>query len=192
MTAVFARRRATEWRWEQGPGHDLRQYHRGRPTGLVAVAACEVPHRASQVVDGPDVWLIREPGRVVVVEHRSGPGAVRLHIPLRALVGVELVEEPGLPGSSLIRMTMTVRLGPEGTFTVPLWFPKRARPTLDDLVRFLRGSELPARPAPAEPPPEPTLAPLPVDRAPDDEDWVVFRPASGDELLTTRQEEEPR
>ncbi len=205
LTTVFSRIRAPEWRWENGPGYQLRQYHRGKPTGLVAIAAWDNPRAARQVIGGPDVWLVHEPGRITVEERRSGPDALRLRIPLRLLSAIDLVDEPGLPGTALVRATLTARLGSAGKFTVPLWFPERARAALDELVRSLRPAEHhverapgPApdpAPDPAPPrtaPPEPRLAPLTVDRAPVDEDWVVFRPAFTDEVVTPRPEGEPR
>ncbi|NUT95936.1 MAG: hypothetical protein HOY78_28320 [Saccharothrix sp.] len=193
---MFFRIRQAEWRWEAGPGYQLRQYQGGKPTGLVAVAAWNAPSAVRHVIDGPDVWLIHEPGGITVEERRSGPNAMRLHIPLRSLMAIDLAEEPGLPGMALVRMTLTAQLGSMGSFTVPLWFPERARPAVDNLIRSLQPTEhhvppapvpTPDRVSPRPEPPEPGLAPLAVERAPDDDDWVVFRSASADEVVTSRQ-----
>jgi hypothetical protein len=176
---MFVRRRSPEWRHEDGPGYELRQYRHGRPTGVVATTAWDVPPGAGRdVISGPDVWLIREPTRITVVERQdSGYGAVRLRIPLRSCQDVTIVDEPGLPGAALVRVTLTVRLGARATVVVPLWLAGGSRPALEDLARGIRGRE------PTQPPPAsvPTLTRLQVDQAPDDDDWIVFRPSRSHE-----------
>jgi hypothetical protein len=156
------------WRKEDGPGYQMRQYVGRRPTGLVAITAWDdpAPHRS---IAGPDVWLVCEATRVTVTERRDArPGAVRLEIPFRSCVDVTVVDEPGLPGNALVRLTLTVQIGSTTTFAVPLWFPMAHRPLLDELARRIRAR---ARPQPDQ------MPPLEVDQAPDRADWVVFRPA---------------
>lgn len=186
--------RRTEWRPEPGPNYELRQYVRGRPTGVVAITAWDDRQHGSPraMVSGSDVWLIRERTRLIITERRAGDyGPVRLQIPLRSCVDASIVDEPGLPGTALLRFTLTVRIGQSGTFTVPLWFPAEHRQILDDLARRIRTGPRP-EPAPAalEPDRRP-VDPLPlldVAQAPDDEEWVVFRPSrSSDDVLAPRE-----
>jgi hypothetical protein len=179
------RLRRTEWREESGPGHELRQYHRGRPTGVVAITAWDdQPNAADRItVSGPDVWLVRERTRLVITERRTGEHSpIRLLIPLRSCVDAAITDEPGLPGATLLRLTLTVRIGQSTTFAVPLWFPTEHRAFLHDLAGRIRGTAPPVRR---------TVNPLPsleVDRAPEDDDWVVFRPSpSSDGVLVPRE-----
>jgi hypothetical protein len=161
-----------EWRHEDGPGYELRQYRRGRPTGIVATTAwAEPPNTGREVLSGPDVWLVREPTRITIVERQdTGHGAVRLRIPLRSCQDITMVDEPGLPGAALVRLTITVRLGARATITVLLWLTGGSRPVLEDLARRSRVE-----------PPAHVLPRLEVAQAPDDDDWIVFRPSRSSE-----------
>jgi hypothetical protein len=169
---MFARWGNPEWRHEDGPGYELRQYRRGRPTGIVATTAwAEPPGAGREVLSGPDVWLVREPTRITIVERQdTGHGAVRLRIPLRSCQDITIVDEPGLPGAALVRLTVTVRLGARATVTVRLWLAGGCRPVLEDLARRIRVDE-----------PASVLPRLEVAQAPDDDDWIVFRPSRSSE-----------
>lgn len=169
-----------EWRQENGPGYDLRQYHRGHPTGLVAVTGWDhygAVRRAGAT--GPDVRLYRNLSTLVAEEHRR-PG-VRLRLPIQSCVDARLVGEPGLPGTALLRLTLTARFGQATTFTVSLWFPPRSRPFLQGIVDEIVG--LKNQPDVVD---APVLPPLEVAQAPDDKDWVVFRPSDDGEVLRRR------
>jgi hypothetical protein len=196
VTARFRLRRQrppiAEWRPERGPGYDLRQYLNGEPTGLVATTAWRAPgdaRPAAQEIPGIGVVLIVEQCWITVAE-RCAPRrtGVWLRLPLRSCVGAQLLDEPGLPGSALVRVTLTVRIGENGT-AVPLWFAVEQRPELLRFVDRLRGGTGP--PAPPSPPAAPPLPPLEVDQAPDTDDWVVFRPhRTSDEVLRLRPADE--
>jgi hypothetical protein len=176
---MIIRRRKPEWRYEPGRGYHLRQYEGGRPTGLVAVVN-HISATHAPWLDGVDVRLIRERSRLVIVELRArgdAPGP-QLRIPLRSCVNAELHTEAGLPGSILLRLTLTYRVGRDATATVRLWFPSGGRAFLHRIVSDISG---PAEPAPA--PAEPTLSRLPVDRAPDDANWLVFRSVDDDVVI---------
>jgi len=175
---MFARWGTPEWRHEDGPGYQLRQYQRGRPTGIVATTAwAQPPGAGREVLSGPDVWLVREPTRIMIVERQNtGHGAVLLRIPLRSCQAITMVDEPGLPGAALVRLTLTVRLGARATVTVLLWLAGGSRPVLEDLARRIRV--------------EPTAQVLPrleVAQAPDDDDWIVFRPSRSSEDVVVRR-----
>lgn len=175
MGPVLRRRARPEWRIEGGPDYDLRQYVGGRPTGIVAAISWqpETDGAQRQTAAGPDGWLIREPHRLVLIERRGhGEMPVRMQIPLRSCTEIKLDDEPGLPGRSLVRCVITARFGTGTTFTVTLWFPHEHRYVLAGIARDAN-----ARSAP--PPPVAGADSLPlldVRRAPDDQDWVVFRP----------------
>jgi len=186
---MILRRRKPEWRHEPGPGYDLRQYENGRPTGFVAVVS-HVSAATAPWIAGPDVRLVRERSRLVVEEHRSRSGApaALLRIPLRACVGAELSTELGLPGSALIRLTLTFRVGRRGTATVPLWFPAQGRPFLQTIVNEIDGRATPATPSepgPPSPPRPPILPRLLVRGAPDDDNWLVFRSVDNNEVVSS-------
>lgn len=157
---MILRRRRPEWRYEQGPGYHLRQYEGGRPTGLVAVVN-HVDATDARWIDGVGVRLVLERSRLVVEEPQSRGALVR--IPLRSCVGAELSTEVGMPGSTLLRLTLTFRLGRAATVTMPLWFPVRGRPFLHRLVTEINHS-------PARRPQRP--------------DWLVFRPVDEDDVVT--------
>ena len=179
---MLQRRPKLHWRPEPGAGYDLRQYAGRRPTGLVAVTAWDRLDPSRRGVAGPDVRLFREGSRLVVEEHRPlWPGALVLQIPLGSCQDAGLAEEPGLPGTALLRLTLVVRVGRVATFTLPLWFAPPAHDFLQDLVEEIRECVRPAPPPPAVP----VLPPLVVGQAPDHEDWVVFRPAA-DGVLAAR------
>jgi hypothetical protein len=180
---MSARRARPEWRHEDGPGYDLRQYVGGQPTGRVAITAWEDDGTGTrEVIEGTQVWLVLERTRLTVIErHERGHGAIRLQIPLRACVEAMLSDGLGLPGSAVIRLTLLARLG-SVTITLPLWFDCRDRPALERLVHVITGDQ----PSASAPPsvtarPLPTLSPLVVDQAPDTDDWIVFRPSPSSE-----------
>jgi len=169
---MFARWGTPEWRPEAGPGYELRQYQRGRPTGIVATTAwAQPPDSGREVLSGPDVWLVREPTRMMIIERQhTGHGAVLLRIPLRSCQDITMADEPGLPGAALVRLTMTVRLGTRATATVSLWLDGGSRPILEDLARRIRADA-----------PTTVLPRLAVAQAPDNDDWIVFRPSRASE-----------
>jgi len=168
---------------------ERRQFPRGRPTGMVAVTEWQRTTSPQTMVSGPAVCLIREPTQLIIAEHPTdGRDAVRLQIPLPSCVNALIVDEPGLPGDAMVRLTLTVRIGKDAIVTVPLWFPAEHRPFLDDLTRRIRSGE-PTCPSPPEPvcrppaepvrqPPAGSLPLLEVALAPGGDDWVVFRPAA--------------
>jgi hypothetical protein len=186
---MIPRRRKPEWRYEQGRGYHLRQYEGGRPTGFVAVVS-HVSALDAPWLDGVGLRLVWERSRLVVEEPRargSGPSAL-LRIPLRSCVGAQLSTEVGLPGSTLLRLSIAFRLGREATVRIPLWFPVQGREFLQALVTEINGPGTPA-PAPSasldqEPDrPAATVAQLPVRRAPDDPEWLVFRSVDDGEVV---------
>jgi hypothetical protein len=180
-------RGAPEWRHENGPGYQLRQYDHGRPTGRVATVTWEGQDddRTREVISGPDVWLVREHHWITVIGHQSSDhAAMRLRFPLRSCQDATLHDEPGLPGDALVRLTLTVQIG-SSTVTMPLWFPCQDRRALERLARLIRTRASEQAPvterAPVtDPSPQPsaTLVPLVVEQAPDNDDWIVFRPSS--------------
>ncbi|HEU5470845.1 MAG TPA: hypothetical protein VFV67_09345 [Actinophytocola sp.] len=180
----------------------MRQYRRGRPTGVVAMVAWDSRFGTSPrpVAHGPDVWMVLEPRQLTIAERTDqGHGQARLYIPLRSCSDVALLDEPGLHGSSLVRLTLTVRIGQGPSFTLPLWFPTDARPVLEDLARRVRTQAPPSSEEPTRPSPKRTwtrtgrtVPLLEVEAAPDDADWVVFRPSvSSAEVLIPRSEVRP-
>jgi hypothetical protein len=180
MLRMTRTRRSMEWRYEPGPGYDLRQYWRGKPTGVVAATMWHGRTAARKDVleiPGQDVLLIIERSRITVYERcMPGRGGVRIRLPLRSCVDAQVLNEPGLPGAMLIRLNLTVRIGTGVTLTVPMWFPVEQGTQLYRLVDHLRAYA--ASPNPHE-------LPLPLtdtEQAPDSPDWVVFRPhpSSGD------------
>jgi len=160
------------------------QYRRDRPTGTAAVTERDEQRATSPqtMVSGPDVCLIHEPTQLIIAERSADDwGAVRLQIPLRSCVDAMIVDEPGLPGDTMVRLTLAVRIGKDAIVTVPMWFPTEHRPFLNDLTRRIRSGE------PACPPPAGSLPLLEVALAPSDDDWVVFRPAaSSNDVLIPR------
>jgi hypothetical protein len=163
-------RRKVEWRMEPGPGYELRQYQGRRPTGLVAVMGWDNGDNARPVgATGPDVRMTRQYSRLVIEEHRHRPGgtAVRMQVPLQSCVDAQLAAEPGLPGTALSRFTLTVRLGTQSPFSVSLWFPSTCHPFLQSIVNEIKAAQQTMRRTPL----------LEVGQAPQDGDWVVFRPA---------------
>lgn len=187
MGVLSRKRPRPEWRPEAGPGYDLRQYDRGQPTGLVAVTGWD--HGAARLpgLQGPDVRMFRERSTLIIEEHpRLGNGVrgVGLRVPVASCVSATLIDEPGLPGTALLRLVLVVRLGRRATFPVPVWFPPRSRQFLQQLVDEI-GRNTPRTPQP-EPPPHLGLAPLPVTRAPDDDDWISFRSADDGEAVLPR------
>jgi hypothetical protein len=176
---MIRRRPKVEWRQEQGPDYDLRQYQGGRPTGLVAVTGWDHGAVRPAGATGPEVRLYRTLS-TLVAEERRRPG-VRLRLPIQSCVDARLAGEPGLPGTALLRLTLTVRFGQTTTFTVSLWFPPRSRPFLQGIVDEIAGRK--GKPDVVD---APVLPPLEVAQAPDDEDWVVFRPANDGEVLRRR------
>jgi hypothetical protein len=189
---MLRRRERREWRPESGPEYDLRQYVGGHPTGLVA-AMSWLPeghgdHR--QLVSGPNGLLIRERNRLVLLEHRGqGEAAVPMQIPLRSCLDVTLVDEPGLPGHGFVRFVLTGLFGAGATFTVTMRFPHEQRGVLAGIAREVNTADRQAQAAN----PAPVVRPLPlldVRQAPDDDDWVTFRPGpcSADVLRPERGE----
>jgi hypothetical protein len=173
-----------EWRPDPGPGYDLRQYRGGRPTGRVAVVGWDDRDAArSRTAVGPDVWLGRERSLLVIEEfrHRGAGPAARLRLPIRSCVDARLAAEPGLPGNALVRLTLTLSIG-AATIILPLWFQSRSQPFLQTIV-----DDVVARPggvgSPTADTPMPTVPPLDVVQAPDNDDWIVFRPADHGEVL---------
>lgn len=175
MLRMTRRRPVVEWRHERGPGYDLRQYYKGKPTGVVAATAWHGLGDARPSVlevPGQDVRLIIERTRITVVERSAtGYSGARLRVPFRSCVDAQVLDEPGLPGASLVRLNLTVRMGPDAQLTVPMWFDGEHRPQLHQLARRIR--ERP--PATVAPPAAPPLPVLDVQQAPDTGDWVVFR-----------------
>jgi len=157
---------------------------RGRPRVRIAAVPTRPAHRYRRdhgmgriaryrpgVLSGPDVWLVREPTRITIVERQdTGHGAVRLRIPLRFLSG----HHDGRRARAARR-----RAGPadhNGPARCArhhhsvLWLTGGSRPVLEDLARRSRV--------------EPTVHVLPrleVAQAPDDDDWIVFRPSRSSE-----------
>jgi hypothetical protein len=186
---------------------ERRQFRHGRTTGMAAATRWDEQQAMSPqtMVSGPDVCLIREPAQLIIAERPTdGRGVVRLQIPLRSCVEAQIVDEPGLPGDAMVRLTLAVRIGKDAVVTVPMWFPAEYRPFLNDLTRRIRSGEPanppagpacpplaePACPPPGEPacqPPAGSLPLLEVALAPGDDDWVVFRPAaSSNDVLVPR------
>ena len=191
MSPLRPRRVRTEWRAETGSEYDLRQYVGGRPTGIVAAISWRPdPDGARrQTASGPDGWLIREPNRLVLVErHGRGETAVRMRIPLRSCAAIKLDDEPGLPGRSLVRCAITARFGTGTTFTVTLWFPYEDRHVLIGIAREVNGRGAPPSPVARQD----SLPLLGVRQAPDDQDWIAFRPGPcSDEVLRPDRDESP-
>ncbi len=160
---MILHRRRPEWRYEQGPGYHLRQYEGGRPTGLVAVVN-HIDATDARWIDGVGVRLVRERSRLVVEELQSR--GVLLRIPLRSCVRAELSTEAGMPGSTLLKLSLTFRLGRTATVTMPLWFPLAGRAFLHRLV-----AEINRSPAPS----------------PERSDWLVFRPVDEDDVVTGKE-----
>lgn len=156
---MILRRRKAEWRYEQGPGYHLRQYEGGRPTGLVAVVN-HIDATDARWIDGLGVRLVLERSRLVIEELRNRGALVR--VPLRSCVGAELSTEAGLPGSTLLKLTLTFRLGRDATVRLPLWFPAQGRASL--LHQFV--AEVNRSPA-----------------RPENSDWLVFRPVDTDDVV---------
>ena len=167
MRKTSRHRRDVEWRQEHGPGYDLRQYQRGRPTGLVAVLGWHHNEPTGlRQASGPDVRLWRDHAWILVEEHDRGRPGAGLRLPVRSIVDARIDEEPGLPGVALLRLTLTARFGHGGVFTVPLWFSAECRLFLRGLVEeVLQQQRLPPRPEVTR-------------RAPSGPDWIVFRSAS--------------
>ncbi|MDS0133233.1 MULTISPECIES: hypothetical protein [unclassified Amycolatopsis] len=188
MGVTIRRRPRPEWRPEPGPGYDLRQYDRGRPTGLVAVMGWDHGTGKPPGLHGPDVRLFRDRATLVIEEHQRPGNAVRgveLRVPVSSCVTATLDDEPGLPGTALVRLVLVVRLGRQATFRVPLWFPSRSRRFLQQLVDEVSG-RAPGRTT-RQPAPRPALVPLEVTRAPDDDDWITFRSADEGEAVLPRR-----
>ncbi len=184
MGATIRRRPRPEWRPESGPGYDLRQYDRGRPTGLVAVLGWDHGTGRAPGLHGPDVRLFRDRSTLVIEEHRrpgNGVRGVEIRVPVSSCLNATLSDEPGLPGTALVRLVLVVRLGRQATFPVPLWFPPRSRRYLQQLVEEVNGPE--SGGTARRPPPETVLAPLKVTRAPDDDNWITFRSADDGEAV---------
>jgi hypothetical protein len=162
----WLKRKFTEWRHEPGPGYDIRQYFAGQPTGLFAKITQHGPDVTR--IPGEQVELIVDAARLSVLDWR-GPGhdVVRLEIPLESCMDIQVLDESGLPGTAPVRLDLTFRFGPDGTVTVPMWFPGEQRAWLQDLKRLIR-----KRPVA---PPAQGLPVLDVELAPDTGDWVVFR-----------------
>ncbi|MBN6039290.1 hypothetical protein [Amycolatopsis sp. 195334CR] len=178
------RRQRAEWRAEPGPGYQLREYHRGVPTGQVAVIAW--PERPDAVALGPEVWLICRATRLEIGEHRpGGQDGARLRLPYRCCTDLRLTNGPGLPGTEPVRLSLSASLGGTTAFTLALWFPAVHRPLLEDLARRLSARRPPAHPAPSAEAPR-KLVPLEVSAAPDTPDWLVFRPGPDDGVLSPR------
>ncbi|HEV3359301.1 MAG TPA: hypothetical protein VG247_21060 [Pseudonocardiaceae bacterium] len=161
---MILRRHKPEWRYEQGPGYHLRQYEGGRPTGLVAVVN-HINATDARWIDGIGVRLLLERSRLVIEELRGQGTLVR--IPRRSCVRAELSTEVGMPGSTLLKLTLTFRLGRDATVRLPLWFPTQGRASLlQQLVAEVNRS--------------PTAAP-------DNSDWLVFRPVDTDDVVIAEE-----
>jgi hypothetical protein len=153
---------------------------------LVAVTGWDHGTARRPGLHGPDVRLFRDRATLVIEEHpRPGYGArgVEIRVPLSSCVSASVADEPGLPGTALVRLVLVIRLGRQATFPVPLWFPPRSRRFLqqlaDDVTRVT--------PAPTpRPAPKAVLAPLAVTRAPDDDDWIAFKAADEGEAVLSR------
>jgi hypothetical protein len=177
--------RKRQWRPEFGSAHDLRLYEDGRPTPVVAATGWDHGERVGgRVAHGPQVMLYRETGRIVLVEQRPGYRAVRMQLPLASCVDASLTESPGLPGMALVGLVLSTRVGESGTCQLSLWFHTTARALLQELVDDIAAT-------PAVPPARPTLPPLAVRLAPDEEDWVVFRSADDGVIVPRELEERP-
>jgi hypothetical protein len=191
MGAMIRRRARPEWRPEAGPGYDLRQYDRDRPTGLVAVTGWDHGTTRQPGLHGPDVRLFWDRSTLIIEEHErpeSGVRGVGLRVPVTSCVSATLVNEPGLPGTALLRLDLVVRLGRQTTFPVSSWFPPRSRRFLQQLVNEI-SRRVPESFAAQAATPETVLAPLAVTRAPNDDDWIIFRSADAGEAVVPRRPE---
>lgn len=176
--SLWMLRGRTEWRCETGPGYELRQYARRRPTGLVAVVLYADSMR--DAINGPDAWLLREPKHVVIEEHRDqGATGTGLRIPLRCCTGMTIDDEPD---RMLVRLTLTARVGDGASLRLSLRFHRRDRWFLREMAAQVNGRQRPATPEPMD-----VLPLLEVEQAPDNDDWVVFRAGpSSDEIVRGR------
>ncbi|MGQ0841409.1 hypothetical protein [Actinokineospora sp.] len=186
----YAGRGRTGWREVTDPPFLSRWYDNGAPTGLVTVAAWDERFddpRTTMVLDGHAVRLIWRAGRITVIERSAtGRRGAKFDVPLGACVGARLDDEPGVPGSAAIALALAVRLGPRSSaeLEIRLRFAAAARPHLDPLVHEIhRRVGLGAEPKhdkksdrhrgdTARGP----LPRLPVESAPNTDEWVVFRP----------------
>lgn len=189
--------KSTGWRRVTEPGFPFRWFLDGRPTGHVATVSWDERFdQANAVVDGPSARLTWSSGRLTITEHvATGRIGTRLQIPLRACVHASITDEPGVPGTAAVRLTLVIKMGGDCDAEVRLRFDGVDRPMLDALVRSIERRSEPAphhTPGHRRPTPRkqgPTLPRLRVRRVPDDHEWVVFRPMSTtDDVL----EPEPR
>ncbi|MGW0516128.1 hypothetical protein [Crossiella sp. NPDC003009] len=141
--------------------------------------------------------LVRDRALLVISERlRPGVPPAVLRIPVESCRAASLAIEPGLPGTELLQLTLTVRLGRIALVDLPLWFPAQCRSFLQGLVDEVTaqaGSR--DRGAPPEPPRTaavvvPVVEPLPVRRAPDTHDWISFRAADDGEVLRAHNDGE--
>lgn len=134
-------------------------------------------------IEGPDVVLHRDRALLIISERpRPGTPPAVFWIPVRNCTAAALSVEPGLTGQELLRLDLTVRWGRDALVELPMWFPERHRVFLQRLVDEVTTPRN-APPRPPGPPPAPVLAPLPVRRAPRDENWVTFRSGDDDEVV---------
>ncbi|MGW7532199.1 hypothetical protein [Amycolatopsis sp. NPDC054798] len=145
------------------------------------------PRPLPPAIEGPDVVLYRDRALLIVSE-RPRPGAppAQFRIPVRSCAAASLSIEPGLTGQELLRLDLTMRWGRDALVELPMWFPERYRVFLQRLVDEVSApphAGPPSPPRPPRPPSAPVLAPLPVRRAPRDQDWVTFRSGDDDEVV---------
>ncbi|MEV6908542.1 hypothetical protein [Amycolatopsis sp. NPDC051071] len=141
--------------------------------------------------------LVRDRALLVITE-QSQPGDLptMLRIPVARCVAARITTEPGVPGTALLRLTLTVRLGPIALVDLPLWFPAQCRVALQRLVDEVTPPPgVHDRTKPSDPPRAnaaavPVLEPLTVRRTPDNHDWIAFRAGDDEEVLRIRRDEE--
>ncbi|ATY09095.1 hypothetical protein CU254_00285 [Amycolatopsis sp. AA4] len=137
-------------------------------------------------IEGPDVVLYRDRALLIISERpRPGTPQAVFRVPVRNCTAAALSVEPGLAGQELLRLDLTARWGRDALVELPMWFPERHRIFLQRLVDEVTavGHHGSAPPRPPAPPSAPVLAPLPVRRAPRDENWVTFRSGDDDEVV---------
>ncbi|WP_125682107.1 hypothetical protein [Amycolatopsis sp. WAC 04182] len=142
-----------------------------------------------------DVTLVRHRALLVITERtRPDDPPTMLRIPLARCAAARIAVEPGLPGTELLQLTLTVRWGRIASVDLPLWFPAQCRTELQHLVDEVTaraGSHDRGRPDGSprtNEPPGAVLEPLAVRRAPDNHDWIAFQDGDNGEVLRVRDD----